>query len=119
MLRAMQGACALACDMREGVDANRGCVAIMLLIPLDTSEAERIFSLMNDIKTSERSSLGQRNLANLMFWHYHGRNMKAWEVPVQEILKEFHELVKCSKRGRQAHPAAAPIKYEHKAEDCL
>jgi len=86
-------------------------VAIMLLIPLDTSEAERIFSLMNDIKTSERSSLGQRNLANLMFWHYHGRNMKAWEVPVQEILKEFHELVKGSKRGRQAHPAAAPIKY--------
>ena len=86
-------------------------VAIMLLIPLDTSEAERIFSLMNDIKTSERSRLGQRNLANLMFWHYHGRNMKAWEVPVQEILKEFHELVKGSKRGRQAHPAAAPIKY--------
>jgi len=94
-------------------------VAIMLLIPLDTSEAERIFSLMNDIKTSERSCLGQRKLANLMFWHYHGRNMKAWEVPVQEILKEFHELVKGSKRGRQAHPAAAPIKYEHKAEDCL
>ena len=42
-------------------------VAIMLLIPLDTSEAERIFSLMNDIKTSERASLGQRNLAALMF----------------------------------------------------
>ena len=81
-------------------------VAIMLLIPLDTSEAERIFSLMN---TSRR--LGQRNLANLMFWHYHGRNMKAWEVPVQEILKEFHELVKGSQRGRHAHPAAVPIKY--------
>ena len=94
-------------------------VAIMLLIPLDTSEAERIFSLINDIKTSERSRLGQRNLANLMFWHYHGRNMKAWEVPVQEILKEFRELVKGSQRGRHAHPAAAPIKYEHKAEDCL
>ena len=46
-----------------------------------------------------------------MFWHYHGRNMKAWEVPVQEILKEFHELVKGSQRGRHAHPAAAPIKY--------
>ena len=29
------------------------------------------------------------------------------------------QLVKGSKRGRQAHPAAAPIKYEHKAEDCL
>jgi hypothetical protein len=30
---------------------------------LDTSEAERVFSLMNDIKTSERARLGQRNLA--------------------------------------------------------
>ena len=29
------------------------------------------------------------------------------------------QLVKGRKRGRQAHPAAAPIKYEHKAEDCL
>ena len=43
-------------------------VAIMLLIPLDTSEAERIFSLMNDIKTSERSTLGRRNLAALMYY---------------------------------------------------
>ena len=28
--------------------------------------------------------------------------MKAWKVPVQEILKEFHELVKGSQRGRHA-----------------
>ena len=34
-------------------------VVFMLLIPLDTSEAERIFSLMNDIKTSQRTQLGQ------------------------------------------------------------
>ena len=43
-----------------------------------------------------------------MFWHYHGRNMKAWEVPVQEILKEFHELVKGSQRGRQPTPTQPP-----------
>ena len=67
-------------------------VAIMLLIPLDTSEAERIFSLLNDIKTSERASLGQRNLAALMFWHYHGHKLKAWQVPVEEIFKEFRAL---------------------------
>ena len=64
-------------------------VAIMLLIPLDTSEAERIFSLMNDIKTSERSRLGQRNLAALMFWHYHGKDLKPWQLPVQDIIKYF------------------------------
>ena len=33
---------------------------------------------MNDIKTSERARLGQRNLAALMFWHYHGHKLKAW-----------------------------------------
>jgi hypothetical protein len=37
-------------------------VVITLLIPVDTSECERIFSLMNDIKTPERSSMGQQNL---------------------------------------------------------
>ena len=50
---------------------------------------------MNDIKTSERARLGQRNLAALMFWHYHGHKLKAWLgsvgsfQPVEEILKEF------------------------------
>ena len=39
---------------------------ISLLIPADTSECERIFSLMNDVKTSERSNLGQQKLKDLM-----------------------------------------------------
>ena len=39
---------------------------ISLLIPADTSECERIFSLMNDLKTAERNSMGQQNLKNLM-----------------------------------------------------
>ena len=66
-----------------------GRVVFMLIIPVDTSEAERIFSLMNDIKTSGRSRLCQQNLAAMMIWHYHGRNMDFKNVPVCEILKEF------------------------------
>ena len=91
-------------------------VAIMLVIPLDTSEAERIFSLMNDIKTDERSSLGQRNLVNLMIWHYYGKHLKPWEVPVQEILKEFHAMVEDKVCGRTAHTAATPIQYGYRSE---
>jgi len=33
-------------------------VVIALIIPADTSECERIFSLMNDIKTAERAWMG-------------------------------------------------------------
>ena len=43
-------------------------VVIALLIPTDTSECERIFSLMNDLKTVERSRLGEK-LSSLMLWH--------------------------------------------------
>ena len=43
-------------------------VVITLLIPVDTSECERVFSLMNDLKTSERNSLGQTTLKHIMLW---------------------------------------------------
>jgi hypothetical protein len=91
-------------------------VAIMLLIPLDTSEAERIFSHMNGIETSERSSLGQFNLVNLMVWHYYAKDMKAWDVPVQEILKVFQELAEDHVHGRNAHVAAVPINYNYRVQ---
>jgi hypothetical protein len=58
-----------------------------LLIPADTSECERIFSLMNDTKTSERSKMGQQNLKNLMLWHRLAKKMNIHDVPVMEILK--------------------------------
>jgi hypothetical protein len=41
-------------------------VAIALILPADTSECERIFSLMNDIKTPERSSMKTETLKHLM-----------------------------------------------------
>ena len=34
-------------------------VVIALLIPADTSKCERVFSLMNDLKKSERSRINQ------------------------------------------------------------
>ena len=55
-------------DPRDG-DALR-FVVFMLLVPLDTSEAERIFSLMNDIKTYARTRLQQQNLNAMMVWNY-------------------------------------------------
>ena len=64
-------------------------VVLMLLIPCDTSECERIFSLMNDIKTAERSSLEQQNLKNLMLWHFAGKGLSCeqvyqWESPCRK-----------------------------------
>ena len=50
-------------------------VVISMLIVCDTSECERIFSLMNDIKTAERSSMGTRTLRNLMLWHRMARKV--------------------------------------------
>jgi hypothetical protein len=67
-------------------------VAIMLLIPIDTSECERIFSLMNDVKSALRNSLGERNLRNLMLWHYHGKKLSFAQLPIGEIIQEFMGL---------------------------
>ena len=86
-------------------------VAIMLIIPADTSECERIFSLMNDLKTAERSSLGQENLRNLMKWHTSGKDLKCEEVPVMQILKEFRALG--GVRGRNTHRPHPPATYNH------
>ena len=47
----------------------------MLLLPCDTSECDRIFSLMNDLKTSERNRLGQENLRSIMLWPYEGKEL--------------------------------------------
>ena len=96
-------------------------VAISLLIPADTSECERIFSLMNDLKTSERSLMGQANLKNLMLWHIMGyitkedgkkEKMPCRDVPVMAILKEYRTMAN-GIRGRKAHVAAQVPKYEY------
>ena len=42
---------------------------------------------MNDIKTAERSSMGQQNLKNLMLWHIMGYKMehgKKEKMPCRE-----------------------------------
>ena len=75
-------------------------VAITLMVPADTSERERVFSLMNDLKTAERNSLGNI-LENLMKWHFMAKEMPCEQVPVMEILHEFCLLAGI--RGRNAH----------------
>ena len=104
-------------------------VVIALLIPADTSECERVFSLMNDIKTSERSRLGQQNPKNLLLWHALATKVVAEkndklevvgdkttkleckDVPVMAILKEFREMA--GPKGRHTHHPAPKVTYEY------
>ena len=88
-------------------------VAISLIVPADTSECERIFSLMNNIKTAERSTMGQKNLKNLMLWHELGKQLSPQELPVMAILKEFREMA--GPGGRHAHHAAPQPTYAYEA----
>ena len=83
--------------------------AIALLVPADTSECERIFSLMNNLKTADRSALGQANLKNIMIWHTMAHDLSYEQVPVQEILKEFRAMAGI--RGRKAHKPTPPPAY--------
>lgn len=91
-------------------------VAISLILPADTSECERIFSLMNDIKTAERSRMATNNLKNLMLWHRMARklaedgslsaqHLSCYDVPVMEIVERFRAMGASGVRGRSAHRA--------------
>ena len=86
-------------------------VVVMLLIPCDTSECERVFSLMNDLKTAERNRVGQKNLKNLMIWHSIAKKLSFVELPVVAILEEFRRLG--GPRGRNAHRPTAPPKHNY------
>ena len=97
-------------------------VAISLLIPTDTSECERIFSLINDIKTAERSRMGTQVLKNLMIWHRSARkleedgslsskHMSCYEVPVMQIVQEFRNMA--GVKGRKAHRAWPIPSYDY------
>ena len=89
-------------------------VAILLLLPTDTSECERVFSLMNDLKTAERSTLKQATLKNLMLWHSLGKGLSCQQLPVMAILKEFREI--SGKRGRDAHRGTQPPTYAYRVK---
>jgi hypothetical protein len=92
-------------------------VAISLILPTDTSECERVFSLMNDLKTELRSRLGQVNLRNLMVWHTAAKDLPFANVPVMEILEAFRNL--SGIRGRHAHRGTAPPQYDFRIKEEL
>lgn len=88
-------------------------VAITMVIPVDTSECERVFSLMNDIKTTERCRLGS-SLKYIMLWHrlackkgedgsLSPEHLTCAELPVMGIIKKWREMA--GPRGRTAHRA--------------
>ena len=101
-------------------------VALGLLIPADTSECERVFSLMNNIKTAERSRMLD-NLKRLMLWHRWSLGgacslprpvgggvewrIPCTAVPVMDIIKEWRLMA--GPKGRTSHrPAPVPV-YEY------
>eukprot|EP00967_Tisochrysis_lutea_P095672 scaffold139676_cov39-Tisochrysis_lutea.AAC.1 len=88
-------------------------VAIMLLVPIDTSECERVFSLMNDIKSDTRNKMGIRNLRNLMFWHYHAKAIPFNKLHIRNIIEEFLSMgteAVLNKSGRRGpHRGTAPM----------
>ena len=101
-------------------------VVISLLVICDTSECERIFSLMNDIKTALRASLGSRTLRNLMLWHRMARvveedgtlgkeHLRCSDVPVMEIVAEFRKMV-TGPNGRRPHRPFPVPKYEYEKQ---
>ena len=78
---------------------------------MDTSQAERVFSLMNDLKTAQRSSLGIDVLKDLMIWHTLAKDLKCEQLPVMSILKEFRAMA--GERGRKPHRPTQPLRYDY------
>ena len=72
---------------------------------------KRIFSLMNDLKTAERSKLGNATLKNLMTWHVLGKQVKCEQLPVMSILKEFRDMA--GGKGRKPHKPSEPPVYDY------
>ena len=67
--------------------------------------------MMNNIKTAERATMGQKNLKHLMLWHEMAKEITLQELPVMAILNEFREMA--GPRGRTAHRPAEPSTYEY------
>ena len=59
-------------------------------------------------KTSERESLGQEVLRNLMHWHIEGKEMALKDVPAMAILKEWRAMATGPKGRGPRRPANPP-----------
>ena len=83
-------------------------VIIMLLIPTDTSECERLFSLMNNIKTAKRAGLLTGKTQSLMMWHYVWHDVKPCDFPVRAVLDQIFADVEEADRKLNRHRVARP-----------
>ena len=53
--------------------------------------------------------MGQLNLKNLMLWHRMAKDLKAQDIPVMAILKEFRSMA--GEGGRRPHHTAPKVEY--------
>lgn len=83
-------------------------VIIMLLIPTDTSECERLFSLMNNIKTAKRAGLLTGKTQSLMMWHYVWHDVKPCDFPVRAVLDQILADVEEADRKLNRHRVSRP-----------
>ena len=70
---------------------------------------------MNDLKTAERSRLGQANLAHLMIWHMCTKDQTCAQLSVRAILDEFMRLASRPSRAAKASwvRGTQPPEYEY------
>ena len=79
--------------MADGIGSQANCCA-------------SCFSLMNDLKTTERSNLAPETLKNLMIWNYYGKKMSVEQLPATQILQEWYKV--CAEAGIRSVPMARP-----------
>ena len=116
--RCYNGVTTTRCYNTRAVQVLQRCynAVFALLIPCDTSECERVFSLMNDLKTAERNRLGQANLTHLMIWHLCSKDRSCAELDVRPILDEFMRLA--GTKGRKTHRGMNPPEYTYGVGKC-
>ena len=88
-------------------------VVVALLLVCDTSECERIFSLMNNVESAKRDRLGHDVLRNLMLWarpeYFGSMTPEAFRPHALEILRP---PLACNEEARQRHEGNAGVPLE-------
>eukprot|EP00732_Lithocolla_globosa_P000824 Lithocolla_globosa_v1_NODE_316_length_4526_cov_4.454403.p2 type:complete len:523 gc:universal NODE_316_length_4526_cov_4.454403:2787-4355(+) len=92
----------LAVHFREKFAVILRLPLISFLLASDTSECERIFSLMNDLKSANRSNLGSEKLKYLMMWKRVFGQQEIRNFDPFEIVRMWHTISK--KTRNQTRP---------------
>ena len=94
--------------LREPLKHILRMAAIMWLLTPDTSESERYFSIMNDIKTATRNRLKHLTLNRLMHWHIHFSKLTAAEFHPYAV--RILKVWKAGAKRTTTRPATTPAR---------